>query len=931
MCVERDAELAVVQAYLADCSSGSGGAIVVSGPIGVGKTELLRATAEAAAERGFGHLAAIGSQAERALPMGVLGQLFDKADLPEDVAARARRLLEAGALTASLHDREDESVQQTVTPVMHGLASVLLKLAERQPLLIAVDDAHMADVASLQCLRYLIRRIGRAAVLVVLTDTTTVRPTLPLFWAELLSQPHCQLIRLNLLSPVGVAAVLRHAVADVADENTPSVLYQMSGGNPLLLRALIDDIRAATHSPVRRGQSGDTPPIAGRAYGYAVMMCLYRSDPGLLPVVRALAVLDEPVTPAHLAELLDSTTAAAAWAMKAAVAAGLIDDGRLRHSQSRAAVLDHMGPQERATLHARVAEILYHRGASPLRVARHQLAAQKRPAPWLRSVLLKAAEQALEQDDTAFALDCLRLAERSGAAGVDVEWMQLRAKWRLNPVMAESHLDNLREFARTSQLPGKEALNLAAALQWYGRPTEAEELIERVRHSALTDAEDLAAPLYSARMDLAFRYPGVFRYPGAAEPLPGLHMGLPAPSASAVRLQVQAAGIIETLFASGFTDPVVADAVTLLRQSRLDEDTFGAIWTALDMLIFAECLDTAASWCDSLLHEAQRRAVPSWLAVLSGLRAMVSFRQGELSDAERYANNALSHVPPKGLGVFIGVPLSVLILTTTRVGEDETALSHLTMAVPEAMFQTPVGLHYLRARGRCHLTHRNFKAAIEDFKACGELARRWSLDLPGLVPWRTDLAEARLAMGDTAVDLVTDQIGRLGRHNGRTRGISLRVLASASELRHRPAILREAVELLQASGDQVELADALAELSKTQHALGDYTDARIIGRRAQELASQCMLTSAPARRPADADPVIGPLADDPAIFELSDAERRVASLAAQGCTNRQIARKLFVTVSTVEQHLTRAYRKLQINSRSDLPASLLSRSATAAE
>jgi DNA-binding NarL/FixJ family response regulator len=51
----------------------------------------------------------------------------------------------------------------------------------------------------------------------------------------------------------------------------------------------------------------------------------------------------------------------------------------------------------------------------------------------------------------------------------------------------------------------------------------------------------------------------------------------------------------------------------------------------------------------------------------------------------------------------------------------------------------------------------------------------------------------------------------------------------------------------------------------------------------------------------------------------------VASLAAQGCTNRQIARRLFVTVSTVEQHLTRAYRKLQLNSRSDLPASLLSK------
>jgi DNA-binding CsgD family transcriptional regulator len=56
---------------------------------------------------------------------------------------------------------------------------------------------------------------------------------------------------------------------------------------------------------------------------------------------------------------------------------------------------------------------------------------------------------------------------------------------------------------------------------------------------------------------------------------------------------------------------------------------------------------------------------------------------------------------------------------------------------------------------------------------------------------------------------------------------------------------------------------------------------------------------------------------------LSDAERRVASLAAQGYTNREIARKLFITVSTVEQHLTRAYKKLDIKRRIDLPVVLV--------
>jgi DNA-binding CsgD family transcriptional regulator len=63
---------------------------------------------------------------------------------------------------------------------------------------------------------------------------------------------------------------------------------------------------------------------------------------------------------------------------------------------------------------------------------------------------------------------------------------------------------------------------------------------------------------------------------------------------------------------------------------------------------------------------------------------------------------------------------------------------------------------------------------------------------------------------------------------------------------------------------------------------------------------------------------------------LSDAERRVAGLAALGHTNREIANKLYVTISTVEQHLTKAYRKLNVTQRKDLPADLWSDAASIA-
>ena len=168
------------------------------------------------------------------------------------------------------------------------------------------------------------------------------------------------------------------------------------------------------------------------------------------------------------------------------------------------------------------------------------------------------------------------------------------------------------------------------------------------------------------------------------------------------------------------------------------------------------------------------------------------------------------------------------------------------------------------------------------------------------------------------------QLNLAGVRPSRARGVALRAMAMTSPLRKRPALLSEAAHLLRTCGDQLELAHTYADLSHAYQALGEYDRATASGRMAHRLAARCGAGQLCGNLPFVAAGQSGADAETDAasLAKLSNAERRVATLAAHGYTNRQISSKLHVTVSTVEQHLTRVYRKLQVNCRSELPQNL---------
>jgi DNA-binding CsgD family transcriptional regulator len=144
--------------------------------------------------------------------------------------------------------------------------------------------------------------------------------------------------------------------------------------------------------------------------------------------------------------------------------------------------------------------------------------------------------------------------------------------------------------------------------------------------------------------------------------------------------------------------------------------------------------------------------------------------------------------------------------------------------------------------------------------------------------------------------------------------------------------LGEAVAVLDGSGINLELARALADHGAALRRRGNRRDARQPLRRALDLATRCSAPRLAGRvreelLAAGARPRRERIAG---VEALTASQRRIAQLAAQGLTNRQIAQALFVSLPTVVTHLRHCYQKLDINSRQQLTGALELRAADGA-
>ena len=958
--VDREQHFARLEAALDEAGTGRSRIVLCSGPTGCGKTALLRAFADTARRRGVQVVEARASPLQRDMPLSVMRRLLDAA-APLAAAGRPRPGEDSpDPVRSSTHDAADDdagpgqpapdaglprvpdhpgppsieqrlgsmALPQELSEVWRRAAKLLGAISARGPVVLCVDDVQFADCPSLGMLLFLLHEELEKAALLVLAERESVSPPHPSILGEQAQNPGFERLAVRPLSVDAVKSLLRETADEPAADRMSVHFHGATGGNPLLVQGLLRDHAART--------AGAGCPLFDSTldrYQQAVQCCIAREEPVVRATAQALAILGPAGTPRNIAGLLGTAPAAVEAAMHTLESVGLTSGGALRQPRAVDAVLKAVPAEDRAALHLRSARLLYDEGAHDLAVAEHlrdsgRVQSPAQPCePWIIRTLIRAARQAEEAQPYPAAIEYLNLARLASHGGPDdsqINRLLLRARWRDDPAVGLRQIADLADAARAAPHDVVTALSPVPYLLWFGRVEEAYALVRAWADSpagARTGA-DPGDPVPIAELSrLCF----ACLYPGWAEKSSALLGRSPAGGSRMVPCSVR----------TGPAGAVPPDFISSLLSTEPADTAVPAAAAALVLQLYTGDLDTAAASCRLLLDHRAVRTSTMWRALLTAAQAEIALRAGDPDRAERAAAGALELVSAEGWGVVLAGPVSTRASALVGLGRLDEAERLLATPLPEATAQTVFGLHHRIAHGRFHAAAGQSRAALNDFTLAGRQMMAWKLDLPGLLAWRVEAAAAAALCHEAGLarELLQEQLAQLGEGHDALRALALRRLALISDLRHRPAMLREAAGLYLRLGDlagqravrldldaalrvldcaaqKLAPADRAGQPEPAQHHAGPLRQGNAPGQSHQ-----------PGHQPGPAAAHAHPAAQQPrkrGNKGLSRAERRVAALAAAGQTNRQIAGHLYLTVSTVEQHLTRIYRKLGVSNRAEL-------------
>ncbi|MFD6530261.1 LuxR C-terminal-related transcriptional regulator [Streptomyces sp. NPDC060184] len=932
--------------------AGHGGTVLLRGATGTGRTTVLEAAAEAAAGRGMRVLRARCSPDDAAVPFSTVRQSLRSVAAPEPPVGGGARCPAADGPAADGRDRNGRTADGREGGREEGgreegdrLRQLLFAHAGRAPLLVAVDDVHLADAASYRWLVETARHVDRLRLPVLLAVTERsqydVGQPAPGF-ARGLSPA---LLRTHTLAPLtaDAAAVLVRARFPSATAAWVEACTRAGAASPLLLRALLDDLGASGTLPAVPETAAALYP---GAYAAGVSWWLESAGAETSEVARVLAALDEEpdrgspeqprpsgTAPDHraaeesgrlLAELTGSDPARVAGWLTAMTGLGLLRpgaDGRPRyaHPLLRDAVLCCVPATRRYAVRGAAAEVTRRWGAPAETVAGHLLLAGPVGQPWAPAALHGAASLALRAGRTGDAVAYLRRAlDEPLSAGQRQRLLTDLGSLEYAGAQASAAIPRFTEALALASTPRdrvRAAVALGTALAGRGRTHAALEVLRRA-DGQLAGHPGLASTLQSATVLLSDQDKTVRRevyrwLRVTAERTPELV----SPAAHALLVRYAAtAGLTSADEAMRKVRVLLAEPSDPLAEPFL-------LGAAAAVAQWADELDEAEELVDrGLAGHLPHLPHPMHMALLN-VRADIAGARGEHTWLPAASPAAAS----AGLAPAHAHVLTGLVETGRAAEARRFADAFDLREAPDSWGRN----RFLYARGLQRASAGDPAGALHDFLECGRRQTERQVVSPVVTPWRTSAALCCLVLGSPgqALALAEEEL-RLARVWGTARpvGRALRVLGTVTGGRRGLRLTEEAVRLLRESPTEVgtEPASALLAHGRALTTAGEHAQARRCLREAVEraerlgavrlrtLAEQALRESG-ARRPTRAGT---------GTRSLTASERRIARLAADGHTNTEIADLLHLARRTVETHLTNTYRKLGIRRRVELVASL---------
>lgn len=926
--LEREAELERIARAAARAVEGEPAVVVVEGAAGLGKTALLSEARRRLRRGQTTVLAGRPGEQEAAFAYGVLRQLLGP--LLAALSPEEREALVSGPAArslAALNDGEGETPPFDVSfGILDALYWLMANLSTRGPVALFVDDAHWADSPSLRFLAHLLRRMEGLRIAVVMA----LRPSEPGAPDALLDairlDPMTEVLILMPLSEQAVGQIVRREVAGSTDAEFRRACHRACTGNPLYLRELIRVLEKDELPP-----TGEAVERVAAVWPASIARHVRRRvaavGPDATALASAMAVLGDGGALSHatrIAQLDDAGGLGLARALREMDILAQEDPIHFRHPIVRLALQSDLAADRHEELLRAAVKLLTAEDAPSEQVAGYLLALRpggSHPIEPLRSAASVARARGAPDLAVMYLRRALAEPPPEGDRVVILHELGMVEEMMGDEACLE-HLARARDGTSDPEARVGRTIDLANAFAMLGRTGEAVAAIEDQLVGGRL-ADDHGRELFEAHACAL----ALWNSDGnpRAEALLRRFRSEPPRHSEAARLALAAR-------AARFDLPARRTA-ELAQEALAGDALVTAPWIgnllAMATLIFADAFGPASAMLEQALGLAKLSGNNRAIGNVHAQLATLSYAVGDLATCETQARTHLG--PLRGDMGWEGAAytIGVLVMALTSRGDFDEAERLLADAGPEPWPPNTNLQFFLRgARGELRCAQGRLAEGVADLAATRRCLMRFSGFCGAafaVLGQSEPLALEQLGRRAEAQALITDSLPRARRCGApRNLGATLRVASLLEGQEHGITLAREAVEVLEGSGAQLELARALVNLGMLLRHAGRRMEARRHLATGLELARRCGARPLAERareelRASGGRPRRDRLTGRDA---LTPSELRLARLAADGRTNRQIAQELYLSEKTVEMHLGRAYYKLGIHGRGELTVAL---------